>query len=140
MVPQRQAAADAFVVSAKKGHEVTPMVARDMTEAEAHDLQTRENLQSAGIGDSTRKRGKGKKSRVAKKPDADAPKAEAKSDAKPAAKPVRHANAKPDGSAAKPAAKPAGKPAAATGDKPAAKPAGKPKAAAKPKGEGKPAG
>ncbi len=82
----------------------------------------------------TRKRGK--KSRVtvaAKKPDADAPKAAAKSD-KPAKPPaVRHANAKPD-AAAKPAAKPA-----TSADKPAAKPA-KPKAAAKPKSEAKPAG
>jgi D-alanyl-D-alanine carboxypeptidase len=77
---------------------------------------------------------RGKKSRVAaKKPDAAAPKSEAKSDAKPAAKPVvvvvRHASAKPDA-----AAKPAEKPAAS-----AAKPA-KPKAAAKPKSETKPAG
>ena len=80
---------------------------------------------------------RGKKSRVAaKKPDAAAPKSEAKSDSKPAAKPVvvivRHANAKPAG------AKPADKPAAAA-EKPAAKPA-KPKAAAKPKSETKPAG
>lgn len=84
-------------------------------------------------------RPRGKKSRVAaKKPDADAPKAEAKSD-KPAAKPaaVRHANAKPE-AAAKPVAKPAEKPAASA-EKPAAKPA-KPKAAAKPKSEAKPAG
>jgi D-alanyl-D-alanine carboxypeptidase len=95
---------------------------------------------------------RGKKSNIAKKPDAAAaPKAEA--NAKPAAKPaaVRHANAKPE-TAAKPAAaaerKPAAKPAvaqpaaakpAAVGDKPAPKPA-KPKAAAKPKGETKPAG
>jgi D-alanyl-D-alanine carboxypeptidase len=80
---------------------------------------------------------RGKKSRVAaKKPDAAAPKSEAKSDSKPPAKPVvvivRHANAKPAG------AKPADKPAAAA-EKPAAKPA-KPKAAAKPKSETKPAG
>jgi D-alanyl-D-alanine carboxypeptidase len=82
---------------------------------------------------------RGKKSRIAKKPDAAAPKAEAGAKpAKPAA--VRHASARPD-AAAKPAAsaekKPAAKPAAA--DKPAPKPA-KPKAAAKPKGENKPAG
>jgi D-alanyl-D-alanine carboxypeptidase len=75
---------------------------------------------------------RGKKSRIAaKKPDAAAPKAEAKSDTKPAAKPVvvvvRHASAKP-----------AEKPAAAA-EKPAAKQA-KPKAAAKPKTETKPAG
>jgi D-alanyl-D-alanine carboxypeptidase len=86
---------------------------------------------------------RGKKSRVAaKKPDADKPKAEAKTAArteaksdKPAAKSatVRHASAKPE-AAAKPAGKPAEKPAAA-----AAKPA-KPKAAAKPKSETKPAG
>jgi D-alanyl-D-alanine carboxypeptidase len=79
-------------------------------------------------------RQRGKKSRVAaKKPDAAAPKSEAKSDTKPAAKQVvvivRHASAKPDA-----AAKPAEKPAAS-----AAKPA-KPKAAAKPKSETKPAG
>jgi D-alanyl-D-alanine carboxypeptidase len=95
---------------------------------------------------------RGKKSKIAKKPDAAAPKAEAS--AKPAAKPaaVRHASAKPE-TAAKPAAaaaerKPAARPAAAqpaaakpaaVGDKPAPKPA-KPKAAAKPKGETKPAG
>jgi len=83
---------------------------------------------------------RGKKSKIAKKPDAAAPKAEAGAKpAKPAA--VRHANAKPE-AAAKPAAsadkKPATKPAAAA-DKPAPKPA-KPKAAAKPKGENKPAG
>ena len=82
---------------------------------------------------------RGKKSRIAKKPDAAAPKAEAGAKpAKPAA--VRHANARPE-AAAKPAAsaekKPAAKPTAA--DKPAPKPA-KPKAAAKPKGENKPAG
>jgi D-alanyl-D-alanine carboxypeptidase len=91
-------------------------------------------------------RHRGKKSRVAaKKPDADAPKAAARTEAKsdkPAAKPaaVRHANAKPDASAAKPAAKPDGaakpaKPAGASAEKPA-----KPKAAAKPKSETKPAG
>jgi D-alanyl-D-alanine carboxypeptidase len=106
-------------------------------------------------------RQRGKKSRVAAKPDADKPKktgdktaakTEAKSDAKPAAKPatVRHANAKPDAAAAKPAAKPeaAAKPAAAKpAPKPAAKPAAapaekpaKPKAAAKPQSETKPAG
>jgi D-alanyl-D-alanine carboxypeptidase len=83
---------------------------------------------------------RGKKSKIAKKPDAAAPKAEASAKpAKPAA--VRHANARPE-AAAKPAAsadkKPAAKPAAAA-DKPAPKPA-KPKAAAKPKGENKPAG
>jgi len=110
-------------------------------------------------------RPRGKKSRVAAKPDADKPKtgdktaarteakSDAKSDAKPAAKPatVRHANAKPDAAAVKPAAKPeaaakpaaakpapkpaAAKPAAASAEKPA-----KPKAAAKPKSETKPAG
>jgi D-alanyl-D-alanine carboxypeptidase len=91
-------------------------------------------------------RHRGKKSRVAaKKPEADAPKAAARTEAKsdkPAAKPtaVRHANAKPDASAAKPAAKPEAaakpaKPAAASAEKPA-----KPKAAAKPKSETKPAG
>ena len=84
---------------------------------------------------------RGKKSRVAKKPDAAAePKAaakdggkDAKSDTKPAAKPAaaRHANAKPEA-----APKAAEKPAAAA-DKPAAKPA-KPKAAAKPKDAEKP--
>jgi D-alanyl-D-alanine carboxypeptidase len=84
---------------------------------------------------------RGKKSKIAKKPDAAAPKAEApkaEASAKPA-KPaaVRHANARPD-AAAKPAASADKKPAAA-GDKPAPKPA-KPKAAAKPKGENKPAG
>jgi D-alanyl-D-alanine carboxypeptidase len=69
---------------------------------------------------------RGKKSRVAaKKPDAAAP----KSDAKPVVVVVRHASAKPDA-----AAKPAEKPAAS-----AAKPA-KPKAAAKPKSETRPAG
>ena len=86
---------------------------------------------------------RGKKSKIAKKPDAAAPKAEAPKaeagakPAKPAA--VRHANARPE-AAAKPAAsadkKPAAKPAA---DKPAPKPV-KPNAAAKPKGENKPAG
>jgi len=114
-------------------------------------------------------RPRGKKSRVAAKPDADKPKtgdktaarteakSDAKSDAKPAAKPatVRHANAKPDAAAVKPAAKPeaAAKPAATAkpapkpAPKPAAKPAAasaekpaKPKAAAKPKSETKPAG
>jgi D-alanyl-D-alanine carboxypeptidase len=75
---------------------------------------------------------RGKKSRVAaKKPDAAAPKSEAKSDTKPAPKQVvvvvRHASAKP---AEKPAA---------SAEKPATKPA-KPKAAAKPKSETKPAG
>ena len=84
---------------------------------------------------------RGKKSRVAKKPDAAAePKAaakdggkDAKSDTKSAAKPAaaRHANAKP-GAAPKAAEKPA-----AAADKPAAKPA-KPKAAAKPKDAEKP--
>ena len=83
---------------------------------------------------------RGKKSRIAKKPDAAAPKAEAGAKpAKPAA--VRHASARPE-AAAKPAAsaekKPAAKPAAAA-DKAAPK-AAKPKAAAKPKGENKPAG
>ena len=82
---------------------------------------------------------RGKKSRIAKKPDAAASKAEAGAKpAKPAA--VRHASARPE-AAAKPAAsaekKPAAKPTAA--DKPAPKPA-KPKADAKPKGENKPAG
>ena len=72
---------------------------------------------------------RGKKSRVAaKKPDAAAPKSEAKSDTKPVVVVVRHANAKP--AAARPADKPA-----ATAEKPA-----KPKAAAKPKSETKPAG
>jgi D-alanyl-D-alanine carboxypeptidase len=85
----------------------------------------------------TRKRGK-KAQVAAKKPDADKPKAAARTEAKsekPAAKPatVRHASVKPE-TAAKPAAKPAEKPAAA-----AAKPA-KPKAAGKPKSETKPAG
>jgi D-alanyl-D-alanine carboxypeptidase len=84
----------------------------------------------------TTTRHRGKKSRVAaKKPDAAAPKsdakAEAKTDAKPAAKPaaVRHASAKPEATA---------KPAASA-EKPAARPA-KPKAAAKPKSDTKPAG
>jgi len=75
-------------------------------------------------------RQRGKKSRVAaKKPDAAAPKSDAKPSAKQVVVVVRHASAKPDA-----AAKPAEKPAAS-----AAKPA-KPKAAAKPKGETKPAG
>ncbi len=98
---------------------------------------------------------RGKKSRVAKKPDAAAPKAEAA--AKPAAKPagLRHASAKPDADAKpaaaekKPVASAEKKPAAAAERKPDAKPAvadkpapkpAKPKAAAKPKGENKPAG
>jgi len=73
---------------------------------------------------------RGKKSRVAaKKPDAAAPKSEAKSDTKSVVVVVRHASARPDA-----AAKPAEKAAAS-----AAKPA-KPKAAAKPKSETKPAG
>jgi D-alanyl-D-alanine carboxypeptidase len=73
---------------------------------------------------------RGKKSRVAaKKPDAAAPKSEAKSDTKSVVVVVRHASARPDA-----AAKPAEKPAAS-----AVKPA-KPKAAAKPKSETKPAG
>jgi D-alanyl-D-alanine carboxypeptidase len=77
-------------------------------------------------------RHRGKKTRLAAKPDAAAePKTDAKADAKPDAKPdakttakpaaARHANAKPD-AAAKPVA---------TAEKPAAKPA-KPKAVAKP--------
>jgi D-alanyl-D-alanine carboxypeptidase len=75
-------------------------------------------------------RQRGKKSRVAaKKPDAAAPKSDAKPSAKQVVVVVRHASAKPDA-----AAKPTEKPAAS-----AAKPA-KPKAAAKPKGETKPAG
>ena len=75
-------------------------------------------------------RQRGKKSRVAaKKPDAAAPKSDAKPSAKQVVVIVRHASAKPDA-----AAKPTEKPAAS-----AAKPA-KPKAAAKPKGETKPAG
>ncbi|MDH6260201.1 D-alanyl-D-alanine carboxypeptidase family protein [Bradyrhizobium sp. BR13661] len=80
---------------------------------------------------------RGKKSRVAKKPDADAKTdaktaaakpADTKSDTKTAAKPAgtKHAAAKPDA-----AAKPAGDKPAASGDQ-AAKPA-KPKAATKPK-------
>ena len=81
-------------------------------------------------------RHRGKRSRVAAKPDATAEAKtdakntakDAKSDAKPAARPaaVRHANAKPDS-----APKAGEKPLAAT-DKPAVTPA-KPKAAAKPK-------
>jgi len=74
-------------------------------------------------------RHRGNKSRVAaKKPDAAAPRSDAKPSAKQVVVVVRHASAKPE------AAKPAEKPAAS-----AAKPV-KPKAAAKPKGESKPAG
>jgi D-alanyl-D-alanine carboxypeptidase len=79
---------------------------------------------------------KGKKTRVAKKPDAAAePKTAASAEAKPAAKPTKpavpkQAAVKPDAAAAKPvaAAKPAGKPTATVST---AAPA-KPKAAAKP--------
>jgi D-alanyl-D-alanine carboxypeptidase len=82
---------------------------------------------------------RGKRSQVAaKKPDAAAPKSEAKSDTRPAAKQVvvvvRHVSAKPDA-----AAKPAEKKPAVSAEKPAARPA-KPKAAAKPKADTKPAG
>ena len=82
---------------------------------------------------------RGKRTRVAKKPDGAAePKA---AESKPAAKPkVQHASAKPESAvAAKPAAAPAAKPAAkpATTAKPAT---AKPAATAKPKPDTKPAG
>jgi D-alanyl-D-alanine carboxypeptidase len=90
---------------------------------------------------------RGKRSRVAAKPDgaADARSSEKPAAAKPAAKPkVQHASAKPDAAATKPADKPtatakpaAAKPAASA----AAKPAGSAKpATAKPKPDAKPAG